>query len=493
VGGSGSGTQWNLADQEPRRQETARYAQVEPNRFNLTSVEPLSTFGADVDTASFANVRRFLSEGRLPPADAVRVEEFVNYFKFDYDAPSRDRAVSITSEVGECPWAPGHKLVLVGARAQSAADPEAPRNLVFLVDVSGSMQPAERLPLLKTALAMFVDTLRPNDEVSIVTYAGSSGVALRPTRARNRDRILDAIASLGADGSTNGAAGLMLAYRLARERFEAGGVNRIILATDGDFNVGITGKRDLYQLIDREKRSGVFLSVLGVGTDNVKDDTMEMLADKGNGHYSYLDSLQEARRVLIREGSSTLETVAKDVKFQVEFNPALVQAWKLIGYENRLMAHEAFNDDRKDGGELGAGHTVTVLYEVVPAGEKLPSELRPGKRPVIEPSVYQESRPVNGSKRDDLMTVRVRYKQPDESESVMFTSAVKAGGRSSNIPFAAAVAEFGLLLRDDLPGARRWDALLSRVQALPNGFDASGERAGFARMVELAAGLRRLR
>jgi Ca-activated chloride channel family protein len=220
---------------------------------------------------------------------------------------------------------------------------------------------------------------------------------------------------------------------------------------------------------------------------------MEMLADKGNGHYSYLDSLQEARRVLIREGSSTLETVAKDVKFQVEFNPAVVQAWKLIGYENRLMAHEAFNDDRKDGGELGAGHTVTVLYEVVPAGEKLPSELRPGKRPVIEPSVYQESRPVNGSKRDDLMTVRVRYKQPDESESVMFTSAVKAGGRSSNIPFAAAVAEFGLLLRDDQPGARRWDALLSRVQALPNGFDASGERAGFARMVELAAGLRRLR
>jgi Ca-activated chloride channel family protein len=496
--GTGSNVQWNLEGGSvtdlSSSNETARYAHVEPNRFNLTSVEPLSTFGADVDTASFANVRRFLNEGRLPPADAVRIEEFVNYFKFDYDAPSRDRAVSITSEVGECPWAPGHRLVLVGARAQSAAEEDAPRNLVFLIDVSGSMQPAERLPLLKTALAMFVGTLRPSDEISIVTYAGNSGVALRPTMARHRERILDAIASLSAGGSTNGAAGLMLAYRLARQEFVSGGVNRIILATDGDFNVGITGQRDLYQLIDREKRSGVFLSVLGVGTNNLQDRTMEMLADKGNGHYSYLDSLQEARRVLIREGDSTLETVAKDVKFQVEFNPAVVQAWRLIGYENRLMAHEAFNDDRKDGGELGAGHTVTVLYEVVPVGEKLPAALKPIGRPVIEPLVYQERSPVTkGANRDDLMTVRVRYKQPDESESVMFTSVVRAGGRSRNIPFAAAVAEFGFLLRDEAPGERRWDALLSRVQALPVGSDSSGERSGFARMVELAAGLRRLR
>ena len=475
-----------------RRHETARYAHVEPNRFNLTTTEPMSTFGADVDTASFTNVRRFLNEGRLPPVDAVRVEEFVNYFKFDYDAPSAGRAVGITSEVGACPWAPEHKLVLVGARAQ-ASDATAPRNLVFLVDVSGSMAPPERLPLIKTALGMMVDTLRPTDEVSIVTYAGYTGVALHPTTARHRDRILDAINSLGSGGSTNGGAGLMLAYRLARQQFAPGGINRVILATDGDFNVGITGQRDLYQLIDREKQSGVFLSVLGVGDNNLQDRTMEMLADKGNGNYAYLDSLQEARRVLIRESSSTLETVAKDVKFQVEFNPATVKAWKLIGYENRLMAHEEFNDDKKDGGELGAGHSVTVLYEVVPAGVPVPGELEPNGRPSVEPLVYQARRETIASKRDDLLTVRVRYKLPDESNSVMFTSAVKPGGQDSYLSFASAVAEFGLLLRDSDTEVTRWNGLVSRAQQLASAADPSGERAGFARMVELAAGLRRIK
>jgi Ca-activated chloride channel family protein len=433
VGGSASGTwnieggsitnlssnpsQWNFDSFEQirvRNGETARYGHVDPNRFMLTTIEPMSTFGADVDTASFANVRRFLNEGRLPPADAVRVEEFVNYFKFDYAAPAGDRAVGITSEVGACPWAPEHKLVLVGARAQAGGETPAPRNLVFLVDVSGSMNPPARLPLVKTALGMFVDTLRPTDEVSIVTYAGYTGVALPPTTARHRDRIQNAIASLGSGGSTNGGAGLMLAYRLAREQFVPCGINRIILATDGDFNVGITGQRDLYQLIDREKQSGVFLSVLGVGDNNLQDRTMEMLADKGNGNYSYLDSLQEARRVLIRESGSTLETVAKDVKFQVEFNPATVKAWKLIGYENRLMAHEEFNDDKKDGGELGAGHSVTVLYEVVPAGASLPAELESKGRASVEPLIYQDRRTTtNVSKRDDLLTIRVRYKRPD--------------------------------------------------------------------------------
>ena len=516
VGGSASGkqTQWNLAggsitdlSSKPtqmnfdsfeqvrvRSNETARYGHVEPNRFKLTTTEPMSTFGADVDTASFTNVRRFLNEGRLPPADAVRVEEFVNYFKFDYDAPSADRAVGITSEVGSCPWAPDHKLVLVGARARASGDATAPRNLVFLVDVSGSMGPAQRLPLVKTALGMFVDTLRPTDEVTIVTYAGYTGVALPPTTARHRDRIQDAIASLGSGGSTNGGAGLMLAYRLAREQFVAGGVNRIILATDGDFNVGVTGQRDLYQLIDREKQSGVFLSVLGVGDNNLQDRTMEMLADKGNGNYAYLDSLQEARRVLIREGNSTLETVARDVKFQVEFNPATVKAWKLIGYENRLMAHEEFNDDKKDGGELGAGHSVTVLYEVVPAGASLPGELEPSGRPSVEPLIYQDRRTTtNASKRDDLLTIRVRYKLPDESDSVMFNTVVRPGGRDSYLSFASAVAEFGLLLRDNDTEVTRWNGLVSRAQQLASAADPSGERAGFARMVELAAGLRRIK
>ncbi len=345
------------------------YARLPSNRFRRTVDEPLSTFGADVDTASFTNVRRFIQNGQLPPADAVRVEEFVNYFRFDYAAPRNGHPIGVTTEIGDCPWDPQHKLVLIGARSVAPANREiAGRNIVLLVDVSGSMQPADRLPLVKSGLGMFVDALAPTDRISLVTYAGSSGVALPPTPVRERERILSAINGLGAGGSTNGAGGIVTAYRLARQAFIPGGVNRVILATDGDFNVGVTSHEGLLKLIEREKESGVFLSVLGVGTGNLQDATMELLADKGNGHYAYLDSLQEARRVLVREADSTVETVAKDVKFQVEFNPAQVASWKLVGYENRLLAHEDFNDDRKDGGEMGAGHTVTVLYEVVPVG-----------------------------------------------------------------------------------------------------------------------------
>ena len=322
----------------------------------------------------------------------MRVEEFVNYFRFAYAAAARrpaDRAHD------------GDRRLPVGAVAQARADRRARdgagpreingRNIVLLIDVSGSMAPPERLPLIKTALGMFVDTLRPDDTLAIVTYAGTSGVALPPTPARQRDVIQRAIASLNAGGSTNGAQGLITAYRIAREAFIPGGVNRVILATDGDFNVGITSQRDLLQLIERERESGVFLSVFGVGSGNLKDATMEMLADKGNGHYAYLDSLQEARRVLIREGDATLETVAKDVKFQVEFNPAVVGAWKLIGYENRALAARDFNDDRKDAGEMGAGHTVTVLYEVIPAGVERRRRPR-RRRPEVDPLRYQPSR-----------------------------------------------------------------------------------------------------
>ena len=476
---------------------TASYAHLIGNRFKFTGDTPVSTFAADVDTASYSNVRRFLTQGKLPPPDAVRIEEFVNYFRFDYPAPQRGRPVSITAEVGACPWAPDHRLVLIGAKAQ-AVEPAGARNLVFLLDVSGSMAPAPRLPLIKTAMRMFVDTLRPDDQVTIVTYAGTSGVALPTTAARDRERIHDVIASLNAGGSTNGAAGLMTAYRLAREAFIPGGVNRIMLATDGDFNVGVTGPLDLQHLIERERESGVFLSVLGVGDDNYKDSTMEMLADKENGHYAYLDSLSEARRVLIHEGGSTVETVAKDVKFQVEFNPAEVQAYKLIGYEDRLLHREDFNDDTKDGGELGAGHTVTVLYEVIPRGVPIDMSSATSERPAVDPLIYQPEaapeppvRSVTAAHRGEWLTVKVRYKAPDGDVSQLITQPVRPSDRVEHLPFASAVAEFALLLRSPRASDRAWDDLLTALHSARS-VDASGERQDFVRVVELAADLRKL-
>lgn len=479
----------------PRPTGTESYAHVEHNSFRRTVDEPLSTFAADVDTASYTNVRRFLSQGQLPPVDAVRVEEFVNYFTYRYPEPDRGQPVSITTEVGEAPWAPGHRLVLVGLRARPIEQHEvAGRNIVLLIDVSGSMRSPDKLPLVKTGLRMFVDHLRDDDRIAIVVYAGASGLALPSTPGRHRERIHDAIESLEAGGSTNGGEGLRLAYRVADEHFIRGGINRVILATDGDFNVGVTSQGDLLRLIEQKKTSGVFLSVLGVGTGNLKDSTMEMLADKGNGHYSYLDSLQEARRVLVREGGATLETVAKDVKLQVEFNPATVQAWKLIGYENRLLAHQDFNDDRKDGGEMGAGHTVTVLYEVVPVGARPPADVASGdRRATVDPLVYQSDRRPSGDGRGELMRVKVRFKQPDEDVSSLMTQAVTPGARVRELPFAAAVAEFGLLLRDEKTPAARWRSLRARVAALQAPPGLAAERDGFAELVELAAGLARLR
>jgi Ca-activated chloride channel family protein len=474
---------------------TESYARIEKNQFKLTTDDPLSTFAADVDPASYSNVRRFLSKGELPPFDAVRVEELVNYFRFAYPEPESRRPVSVTTEVGECPWAPAHKLMLVGVRAKAIDQGEvAGRNIVLLIDVSGSMAPADKLPLVKTALRMFVDTLRDDDRIGIVVYAGASGLALPPTSGRQRQRIHEAIESLEAGGSTNGGQGLVLAYKVAEQQFIKGGINRVILATDGDFNVGVVGQGDLLRLIEEKKQSGIFLSVLGVGTGNLKDSTMEMLADKGNGHYAYLDSLHEARRVLVREGGATLETVAKDVKFQVEFNPAAVQAWKLIGYENRLLQHRDFNDDQKDGGELGAGHTVTVLYEIVPKGVALPKELGNGNgEPTVDPLKYQTERKPSGASASELATVKIRYKLPAESESSLMQQPVRAGGSATHLPFAAVVAEFGLLLRDDKATREQWSTLLQHVRAFKS--DKRGMTAdqdGFTELVELAAGLRRL-
>jgi Ca-activated chloride channel family protein len=466
------------------------YAHVERNGFKLVKNDPLSTFSADVDTASYANIRRFLHEGRLPPEGAVRVEEMINYFRFDYDEP-RNAPVSPTTELGACPWEPKHKLVLLGLKTPAIDQRDAPqRNLVFLLDVSGSMQPANKLPLIKSAMRMFVDTLRPQDRVAIVVYAGASGLALPSTPGSNRDRIHAAIELLQPGGSTNGASGIRLAYETARQQFVKGGINRVILATDGDFNVGVTSESELVRLIEEERKSGVFLSVLGVGTGNLQDSRMEMLADKGNGNYAYLDSLLEARKVLVNEAGATLQTVAKDVKIQIEFNPNEVAAYRLVGYENRLLRNEDFNDDTKDAGEMGAGHTVTALYEIVPKGVEPPKV--DDTRPAVNPLVYQTERiGTSRAGRGELLTFSVRYKKPDGDRSeIISTTASASRSGAKHLPFASAIAEFGLLLRGDLQGdTGSWQRVAERVRGV-KGADEGGYRGELARMIELAAGLK---
>ena len=465
---------------------TATYDHIDDNRFRRVRDEPVSTFSIDVDTASYANVRRFLNEGTLPPADAVRVEELINYFRFDYDGPRGEAPFSISTEVAECPWNPRHVLALVGLRASpDAREEKRARNLVFLLDVSGSMTPPDKLPLIRTAMRMLVDTLSAQDRVAIVVYAGASGLVLPSTPGDRKAVIHRAIEELEAGGSTNGAAGITLAYDTAASAFISGGVNRVILATDGDFNVGVTSQGELVRLIETERARGIFLSVLGVGTDNLKDSTMEKLADRGNGNYSYLDSLHEARRVLIAEAGGTLVTVAKDVKLQVEFNPRAVGAYRLVGYENRLLNREDFADDRKDAGDMGAGHSVTALYELIPAGEPLDGAS-------VEPLKYQEpGQPTSASHARELMTVAARYKQPDGDRSRRLSVAVpdRIGGLTPSIGFAAAVAQFGMLLRDsEFKGSSSW-ASTRALARQHRGTDADGYRAEFVRLVDLAAAL----
>ncbi len=474
---------------EVARPDTASYAGIDENRFRRVSEHPLSTFSVDVDTASYANVRRFLNEGRLPPVDAVRIEELINYFKYDYSSPRNGAPVSVTTEVAVCPWNPKTKLALVGLRATPLQqDRTPPRNLTFLLDVSGSMMPENRLPLIRTAMRMLVDSLRSEDRVAIVVYAGASGVVLHPTTGDRKHVINSAIAELRAGGSTNGAAGIELAYNLASDHFVKGGINRVILATDGDFNVGVTSREALTRLIEEKRARGIFLSVLGVGDNNLQDSTMEMLADKGNGNYSYLDSIQEARRVLIAEAGSTLVTVAKDVKLQIEFNPRFVGAYRLIGYENRMLRKEDFNNDRKDAGEMGAGHHVTALYELVPAGEAIPtSEVDPLKyqQPVERPA------PTIATNSTELMNIKVRYKAPDGDTSRLLEFPVRdsASRLTSNLGFAAAVAEFGLLLRgSDFRGNATWQQVLSLARE-HRGNDPDGYRAEFIRLADLASAL----
>jgi Ca-activated chloride channel family protein len=468
---------------------TEAYDRIEENGFRSVRADPLSTFSIDVDTASYANVRRFLNEGTMPPADAVRIEEMINYFRFDYPQPQPGAPFSVTTELAACPWNLRHRLALIGLRARPIDQRRLARNLVFLLDVSGSMMPPDKLPLVKKAMRMLVDTLSDEDRIAIVVYAGASGLALPATPGNQKDRIHQAIARLEAGGSTNGAAGITLAYRIAREQFIRGGINRVILATDGDFNVGVTSQGELTRLIEQAREGGVFLSVLGVGTGNLKDSTMEKLADKGNGNYAYLDSLHEARKVLVAEGGGTLVTVAKDVKIQVEFNPAHVAAYRLIGYENRVLRSEDFNNDRKDAGEIGSGHTVTALYEIVPPDA--PFEL-----PGVDPLKYQqpvEPRTGRAPLSNELMTVKLRYKEPDGDTSKLMTFAVvnKLTSGAANIGFASAVAEFGMALRhSEHRGTATFKdaAMLARRH---RGIDENGYRAEFVRLIELADALTR--
>ena len=478
-----------LSDPVERRRRgrnTESYDHIDENGFKHVSADPLSTFSVDVDTASYANVRRFLREGRLPEPGAVRVEELINYFRLPYAEPDGPEPFSITTELAECPWNPDHRLALIGIQGRAVTRREpAPRNLVFLIDVSGSMASHDKLPLVQSAMRMLVDELEERDRVAIVVYAGASGLALPSTTGRDKAAITQAIAELEPGGSTNGAEGIQLAYRVAREHFIRGGVNRVVLATDGDFNVGVTSQDALVRLIERERQSGVFLSVLGVGTGNLKDSTMEQLAGKGNGNYAYLDSLHEARKVLVRELGGTLDTIAKDVKIQVEFNPLSVDGYRLIGYENRVMANEDFNDDTKDAGDIGAGHSVTALYEIVPKGTRTPGTPRSGLKYQREPRIAPAAR------GDELLTVAVRFKQPDADESRRVSATMLRSPRpmTANLGFASAVAEFGMLLRGSPHAGRAsYSSVIERARRYA-GDDRDGYRTEFIRIAERAAEL----
>ncbi|MBC7816805.1 MAG: VWA domain-containing protein [Planctomycetaceae bacterium] len=502
------------------------YAAIHDNPFATPLQEPLSTFSIDVDTAAYSNMRRFLTQGSWPPADSVRIEEMVNYFSYDYMPPGADISnrkseipnlksqisnpdapFAVHMEVAGCPWNADHRLVRVGLKGKEIALDKRPvSNIVFLIDVSGSMQPENRLPLVKAGLRRLIDQLGENDRVGIVVYAGASGLALDSTNATQKDVILSSIENLQAGGSTNGGEGIQLAYALARKHFVTKGTNRVILCTDGDFNVGITNQDDLTRLIEEESKSGVFLSVLGFGMGNLKDSTLEKLADKGNGNYAYIDTLREANKVFVEQMTGTLITIAKDVKIQIEFNPSQVGAYRLIGYENRMLAAQDFHDDTKDAGEIGAGHTVTALYEIVP-----PNKL-PAPTPVTEEKLkYQPSEKSPASNRSqpanlksqisdlkshsqELLTIKLRYKQPDADKSSLIEMPLNDAGRSfaqasTDFRFAASVANFGMILRHSPHrGNGTLDSVLELAQSSLGG-DKSGYRSEFVSLVRSAKAL----
>jgi Ca-activated chloride channel family protein len=465
---------------------TEEYSKINDNEFKEATKNPLSTLSIDVDKASYSNVRRFITQGNLPPADAVRVEEMINYFNYNYPQPKNEDPFSITTEYTECAWNKNHNLIHIGIQGKEIKTDKMPaNNLVFLIDVSGSMMDAAKLPLLKSGLRLLVDQLRPEDKVSLVVYAGAAGVVLPATSGNNKEKINDALEQLQAGGSTAGGEGILLAYKTAKENFITNGNNRVILATDGDFNVGASSDGELVRLIEKKREEGVFLTVLGFGSGNYKDSKMEQLADKGNGNYAYIDNILEAKKVLVKEIGGTLLTIAKDVKIQIEFNSAKVKAYRLVGYENRLLNNEDFNDDKKDAGELGAGHTVTAIYEIIPAGsdEVVAS---------VDPLKYtQPTSAPNKSNSDEVMTIKLRYKEPNETKSKLITEVLldkkkSLAYASENCKFSSAVAEFGMILRDSkFKGDADYKSVLAMAKQ-SKGKDDEGYRAEFIRLVEMA-------
>ena len=469
---------------------TEGYSTIHENGFKDVLHNPLSTFSIDVDKASYSNVRRFINMGQLPPVDAVRIEEMINYFSYDYPEPKGEHPFSVYTELSTCPWNSTHQLLHIGLQGKRIDKEKLPpSNLVFLIDVSGSMGSPNKLPLLKNAFTMLVKELRPEDRVAIVVYAGAAGLVLESTPGTQKDKMLEAIERLQSGGSTAGGAGLRLAYKTAEENFIENGNNRIILATDGDFNVGVSSNAEMERLVEQKRENGVFMTVLGFGMGNYKDDKMEIIADKGNGNYAYIDNIQEARKVFVTEFGGTLFTIAKDVKFQIEFNPARVKEYRLVGYENRLLNDEDFNDDKKDAGEMGAGHTVTALYELIPAGSEEGSVS-------IDPLKYQPNRKPAGEKASvELMTVKLRYKKPDGANSTKVEIPIKGKlldleKTSDNFRFSAAVAEFGMILRDSDFKAEGTMAQVIDLAKNARGEDSEGYRGEFLKIVKTTESLK---
>lgn len=468
--------------------EREGYDNITENKFLKVADNPLSTFSIDVDAASYSNIRRFLNNGQLPPAGAVRIEEMVNYFTYEYPQPENNEPFSINTEIADAPWNKNHKLVLIGLQGKKISTENLPAsNLVFLIDVSGSMSSQNKLPLVKASMKMLVDQLREEDKVAIVVYAGAAGLVLPPTTGENKNEIKEAIDKLESGGSTAGGAGIKLAYKTAKEYFIKGGNNRVILCTDGDFNVGESSDDAMERMIEAERKSGVFLTVLGYGMGNYQDAKMQKLADKGNGNHAYIDGITEAKKVLVNEFGGTLFTIAKDVKLQIEFNPAKVQGYRLIGYENRMLAKEDFNDDKKDAGELGSGHTVTALYEVIPVGVNS-SFLKN-----VDSLKYQQNteRLSKSSNTDEILTVKFRYKAPDGDVSKLIVHPVKdkqipIARTSDNFRFAASVAQFGMLLRNsEFKSNASYNDVISLARKA-KGYDEEGYRSEFIRLVESA-------
>ena len=470
----------HIYDMPPLNFNTESYANIQENGFKSVTLNPLSTFSVDVDGASYSNIRRYINGGALPPIDAVRVEEMINYFDYNYKIPKK-KPFSINTELSYAPWNENHLLLHVGLKGKTIDMKDVPHsNIVFLLDVSGSMNNPNKLPLVKSSLKLLLEKLRPEDRVAIVVYAGNSGLVLPSTSCSEKEEILKALDNLRAGGSTAGGAGLKLAYKVAEENFITNGNNRIVLATDGDFNVGQSSNGDILRLVENHRDKGIGISVLGFGMGNYKDDKMEIIANKGNGNYAYIDNLLEAKKVLVNEFGGTFFTIAKDVKFQLEFNPAEVEKYRLIGYENRLLNEEDFEDDTKDAGEIGAGHTVTALYEIIP---KAP------KKELDQNLKYQDVKLNEYAKKSkDLVTLKLRYKQPGTSKSKLLEQEVKArplviNSTSNNFRFSAAVAGFGMLLRDsEYKGNITWDKI-TLLAKHARGEDELGYRGEFIRLV----------